>query len=131
MKRSVLRWIHLIFAIPIIGYIYSPFAELPNYAPVVRYIAFPVILLSGLWMYAGVFFAVIGVAGWLGACQLFGYWSGDPEFGRATRRAEGLVNSSCATVNGIELIQRVNRPSRKSALLYKVAGCRQLELVRC
>ena len=73
MKRSVLRWIHLIFAIPIIGYIYSPFAELPNYAPVVRYIAFPVILLSGLWMYAGVFFAVIGVAGWLGACQLFGY----------------------------------------------------------
>jgi predicted tellurium resistance membrane protein TerC len=73
MKRSVLRWIHLIFAIPIIGYIYSPFAELSNYASVVRYIAFPVILLSGLWMYAGVFFAVIGVAAWLGICQLFGY----------------------------------------------------------
>jgi predicted tellurium resistance membrane protein TerC len=72
-KRSILRWIHLIFAIPIIGYIYSPFAELPNYAPVVRYIAFPVILLSGLWMYAGVFFAIIGVAAWLGAYQLFGY----------------------------------------------------------
>ncbi len=72
-KRSILRWIHLIFAIPIIGYIYSPFAELPNYAPVVRYIAFPVILLSGLWMYAGVFFAVVGVAAWLGAYQLFGY----------------------------------------------------------
>ena len=73
MKRSVLRWIHLIFAIPIIGYIYSPFAELPNYSPVVRYIAFPVILLSGLWMYAGIFFAVIGVAAWLSTCQLFGY----------------------------------------------------------
>ena len=73
MKRSILRWIHLIFAIPIIGYIYSPFSELPNYAPVARYIAFPVILLSGLWMYAGVFFAVIGVVVWLGAYQLFGY----------------------------------------------------------
>lgn len=73
MIRSILRWIHLIFAIPLIGYIYSPFAELPNYAPVVRYIAFPVILLSGLWMYTGVFFAVIGVATWLGAYQLFGY----------------------------------------------------------
>jgi|SRR5690242_7227141 predicted tellurium resistance membrane protein TerC len=73
MKRSILRWIHLIFAIPIIGYIYSPFAELPNYAAVVRYIAFPVILLSGLWMYAGIFFAVIGVATWLSAYQLFGY----------------------------------------------------------
>ena len=72
-KRPVLRWIHLIFAIPIIGYIYSPFSELPNYAPVVRYIAFPVILLSGLWMYAGIFFAVIGVATWLGAYQLLGY----------------------------------------------------------
>ena len=73
MIRSILRWIHLIFAIPLIGYIYSPFAELPNYAPVVRYIAFPVILLSGLWMYVGIFFAVIGVAAWLGAYQLFGY----------------------------------------------------------
>jgi predicted tellurium resistance membrane protein TerC len=72
-KRSILRWVHLLFAIPIIGYAYSPFSELPNYAPVVRYIAFPVILLSGLWMYAGIFFAVIGVAAWVAAYQLFGY----------------------------------------------------------
>lgn len=71
-KRAILRWIHLIFAIPVIGYAYSPFAELPNYAPIVRYVAFPVILLSGLWMYAGVIFAFIGVAVWLGAYQLFG-----------------------------------------------------------
>jgi hypothetical protein len=52
-KRSVFRWIHLIFSIPIIGYIYSPFKELPNYAPVVRYVAFPVIAASGLWMWKG------------------------------------------------------------------------------
>ena len=52
-KRSIVRWIHLIFAIPIIGYIYSPFKELPNYAPVVRFVAFPVIALSGLWMWKG------------------------------------------------------------------------------
>ena len=52
-KRTIVRWIHLIFAIPIVGYIYSPFKDLPNYAPVVRYIAFPVILLSGLWMWKG------------------------------------------------------------------------------
>jgi predicted tellurium resistance membrane protein TerC len=71
-KRAILRWIHLIFAIPIIGYLYSPFAELPNYAPIVRYVAFPVVLLSGLWMYAGVIFAFIGVAVWLSAYQLFG-----------------------------------------------------------
>jgi hypothetical protein len=32
-KRSILRWIHLVLTIPIIGYVYSPFAELPNYPP--------------------------------------------------------------------------------------------------
>lgn len=52
-KNSVLRWIHIVFAIPIVGYIYSPFEEIPNYAPVVRYVALPVIVLSGLWMWKG------------------------------------------------------------------------------
>ena len=52
-KRSIFRWIHLVFSIPIIGYIYSPFEQIPNYAPVVRYIAVPVIVLSGLWMWKG------------------------------------------------------------------------------
>ncbi|MGZ4963398.1 MAG: hypothetical protein ACXWIU_11600 [Limisphaerales bacterium] len=53
IKRSILRWMHIIFGIPIIGYIYSPFQELPNYAPIVRYIAFPIIALSGLLMWKG------------------------------------------------------------------------------
>ena len=52
-KRSIFRWIHIVFAIPIVGYIYSPFKELPNYAPVVRFVAFPLIALSGLWMWKG------------------------------------------------------------------------------
>ena len=52
-KRSILRWIHIIFAIPIVGYVYSPFAELPNYAPVVRFGSIPVIVLTGLWMWKG------------------------------------------------------------------------------
>jgi hypothetical protein len=72
-KRSILRCIHLIFSIPIIGYVYSPFEELPNYAPVVRFVSIPVIILSGFWMYAGVFFAIIGVAVWLGTYYLSGY----------------------------------------------------------
>ena len=52
-KRSIVRWIHLVLAIPIIGYVYSPFKELPNYAPVVRFVAVPVIALTGLWMWKG------------------------------------------------------------------------------
>jgi hypothetical protein len=71
-KRSILRWIHLIFAIPILGYIYSPFAELPNYAAVTRFVFAPVIILAGYTMYAGIVFAVIGVAVWLGAYRFSG-----------------------------------------------------------
>src|ERR1035437_3270419 len=32
-QRSIFRWIHIIFSIPILGYIYSPFEKLPDYAP--------------------------------------------------------------------------------------------------
>jgi hypothetical protein len=55
-KRSILRWVHLVFGIPIIGYVYSSFKELPNYAPVVRYVTLPVIVLSGLGCGRAIFF---------------------------------------------------------------------------
>ena len=32
ITRTVFRWIHIVFAIPILGYIYSPFDKLPDYA---------------------------------------------------------------------------------------------------
>jgi hypothetical protein len=51
--RSLVRWIHIICAIPIIGYIYSPFEVLPDYAGPTRFVFFPVMLLSGLWMWKG------------------------------------------------------------------------------
>jgi hypothetical protein len=71
-KRSILRWIHLVVAIPVLGYIYQPASEAQQYAGAVRFIFAPVMILSGYWMYAGVIFAIIGVALWLGAYQLFG-----------------------------------------------------------
>lgn len=52
-KRTLSRWIHLVFGIPILGYCYSPFAVLPEYAPTVRYVAVPVVIVSGLWMAYG------------------------------------------------------------------------------
>jgi hypothetical protein len=52
-KRSIVRWIHLILGIPILGYIYSPFEVIPNYAPAVRFVFAPVLVLSGLWMWKG------------------------------------------------------------------------------
>ena len=52
-KRSIVRWIHIVLGIPIIGYIYSPFEAIPDYAPATRFVFFPVMLLSGLWMWKG------------------------------------------------------------------------------
>jgi len=52
-KRSIFRWIHIVFAIPIAGYIYSPFDQIPNYAFPTRFIFVPVLVLSGLWMWKG------------------------------------------------------------------------------
>ncbi len=71
-QRSILRWIHIIVTIPVFGYVYGVAAEVQEYASGVRYIFVPVMVLTGLWMYAGVVFAVIGVILLLGAYQLFG-----------------------------------------------------------
>jgi hypothetical protein len=52
-KRSILRWTHLVFSIPIFGYVYSPFKDIPDYAPAVRFVFLPVLVLSGFWMWKG------------------------------------------------------------------------------
>ena len=71
-KRLILRWVHIIVTIPIFGYIYGPAAEVEQYAGAVRFVFVPVIVLSRLWMYAGIYFAVFGVVLLLGAYQLSG-----------------------------------------------------------
>jgi thiosulfate reductase cytochrome b subunit len=52
-KRSIFRWIHIVLAIPILGYIYSPFEQIPNYAPATRFVFVPILVLSGLLMWKG------------------------------------------------------------------------------
>ena len=71
-KRSILRWAHLVLAIPILGYIYASPAEAQQYAPPTRFVFVPVIVLAGYWMWRGAIFAIIGVALWLGAYLLSG-----------------------------------------------------------
>jgi len=73
MKRSLLRWVHLVFTIPALGYIYQPAKDVEQYADGVRYLFVPVLILSGYWMYAGAVFAILGVALWLGAFRLSGF----------------------------------------------------------
>ncbi len=52
-KRSISRWIHLIFALPLVGFIYGPAAEVEPYRAYFQYLYFPVVVLSGLWMWKG------------------------------------------------------------------------------
>jgi len=52
-KRSILRWIHIILAIPIAGYVYSPFENIPQYAGPTRFVFLPLLVLTGLWMWKG------------------------------------------------------------------------------
>jgi len=49
----IFRWINIVCSIPIIGYIYSPFDQIPNYAPATRFVFLPIMLLTGLWMGKG------------------------------------------------------------------------------
>jgi hypothetical protein len=51
--RLIFRWIHIVFSIPILGYVYDSPTDTPNYAWSIRYIFIPVLLISGLWMWKG------------------------------------------------------------------------------
>jgi thiosulfate reductase cytochrome b subunit len=52
-KRTIVRSIHLVLTIPLLGYIYSPYDQLPLYAWKVRLVFVPMMVLSGLWMWKG------------------------------------------------------------------------------
>jgi hypothetical protein len=52
-KRSIFRWIHIVFAIPMLGYIYDSPSDTHYYATSIRYFFVPVLILSGLWMWKG------------------------------------------------------------------------------
>jgi hypothetical protein len=43
----------ILLSIPVVGYIYSPVAGIHYAALAVRWVMFPLIVLSGLWMWKG------------------------------------------------------------------------------
>jgi thiosulfate reductase cytochrome b subunit len=50
-ERKIIRWLHIILSIPIIGYIYGPVASIPEAVMMIRFVLFPLVILSGLWMW--------------------------------------------------------------------------------
>ena len=52
-ERTIFRWIHIVFGLPILGYIYGPPEEVQQYAPMFQFVFVPVLITSGLWMWKG------------------------------------------------------------------------------
>jgi hypothetical protein len=52
-SRKILRWAHILLSIPIIGYVYGPVSKIPRAVFAVRWILFPTVVLTGLWMWLG------------------------------------------------------------------------------
>jgi hypothetical protein len=52
-RRSIVRWIHLVFALPLLGYVYGPPEEVAQYVHFHRYLFVPVVVATGLWLWKG------------------------------------------------------------------------------
>jgi thiosulfate reductase cytochrome b subunit len=52
-ERKIIRWMHIILSIPILGFVYGPVGTMPEAAFMVRVVIFPIVILSGLWMWKG------------------------------------------------------------------------------
>jgi hypothetical protein len=50
-ERTLIRTLHLVLSIPILGYLYGPVAHIPPAAFFVRWIAMPLVILTGLWLW--------------------------------------------------------------------------------
>ena len=52
-ERKIIRWFHILASIPIIGFVYGPVSTIPEAVVMVRWVIFPLVILSGFWMWKG------------------------------------------------------------------------------
>ncbi|SHN33892.1 hypothetical protein [Chitinophaga sp. CF418] len=50
-ERKIIRWLHILLSIPILGYIYGPVSTIPAAANAVRFVFLPIVVLSGFFMW--------------------------------------------------------------------------------
>ncbi len=50
-ERDIIRVLHLVLSIPVVGYLYGPVEHIAPAAFFVRWVAFPLVALSGFWMW--------------------------------------------------------------------------------
>jgi len=75
-KRIILRIVHLVAVIPVLGYVYQPVAEAAEYQRFTQLVFIPVAILTGYWMYMGASYAVLGAASWVGLTYFLGPQTG-------------------------------------------------------
>lgn len=51
--RTLIRWVHIICGLPIIGYVYGAPLEVYRYRYGPRYVFVPILICSALWMWKG------------------------------------------------------------------------------
>lgn len=62
--RITLRWVHFILGLVILCYIYSPFHKYLFFQIFIKFIAIPVIVLSGIWIWKfNIFNRFFGIKG--------------------------------------------------------------------
>jgi hypothetical protein len=52
-KRKIIRWVHILISIPIVGLIYGPVQNFPRAVFAIKWFFFPLVILSGLWLWKG------------------------------------------------------------------------------
>ncbi|HTV05974.1 MAG TPA: hypothetical protein VME86_11450 [Acidobacteriaceae bacterium] len=50
-ERDTIRLLHIVLSVPIVGYLYGPVAHIPHAAWFTRWIAMPIVVLSGFWLW--------------------------------------------------------------------------------
>jgi len=64
-KRLILRVVHLVSVIPVLGYVYQPVAEAAEYQRFTQFVFIPLAILTGFWMYMGLLWAILGAGSWV------------------------------------------------------------------
>ncbi len=71
-KRIILRIVHLVAVIPVLGYVYQPVAEAAEYQRFTQLVFIPLAILTGYWMYMGLVWGILGAGSWVALNYLIG-----------------------------------------------------------
>ena len=101
-ERVFFRTLHMVLSIPILGYIYGPVAHIPQATWFTRWVAMPLVVLSGLWLWLKPRLVVKN-----------GKIATNDEMSKAGQRNAMKYNSSI-----ISTISQVNTTSQRAQKLY-------------